>query len=65
MASLGISSEIAERVLNHALKGVEARYNHHDYFNERKAALQRLADHLDGITKGRPDNVIPMKVAAI
>jgi len=47
-----------------ALKGVEARYNHYDYFNERKAALQRLADHLDGITRGRADNVVPMKVAA-
>lgn len=64
LASLGISSEIAERVLNHALKGVEARYNHHDYFNERKAALQRLADYIDGITADRPDNVVPLKVAA-
>ena len=31
---------VAERCLNHKLKGVEGIYNRHDYFAERKAALE-------------------------
>jgi integrase len=41
LAALGIESHIAERCLNHKIKGVEGIYNRHDYFEERKVALQR------------------------
>ncbi|HCG9712283.1 TPA: site-specific integrase [Vibrio parahaemolyticus] len=47
LAKLDIQGHIAERCLNHKLKGVEAVYNKHDYFEERKEALQKLADYLD------------------
>jgi integrase len=43
LAKLGVSSHVAERCLNHKLKGVEAVYNQHDYFEERRAALALLA----------------------
>lgn len=42
LAKQGTSSHVAERCLNHKLKGVEAIYNQHDYYNERKEALAKL-----------------------
>ena len=46
LASLGVQVHIAERCLNHKLQGVEGVYDRHDYFDERKQALNRLANHL-------------------
>jgi len=42
--SLGFPPHIGERCLNHKIKGVEGIYNRHDYFEERKSALQAWAD---------------------
>jgi len=41
LAALGIRSEVAERCLGHKLRGVEGTYNRHDYFEERRAALEQ------------------------
>lgn len=46
LASLGVPGHVAERCLNHKLKGVEGIYNRYDYFDERKEALELLADKL-------------------
>lgn len=46
LEQLKISSRVAEKCLNHKVKGVEAIYAKHDYFVERKEALQILTDHL-------------------
>lgn len=46
-AKLGISGEVAERCLNHKLKGVEGIYDRHDYLEERRVAHQRVADALE------------------
>ena len=46
LAALGIAPHIAERVLNHKLKGVEGVYDRYDYFAERRDALDRWAAHL-------------------
>ena len=43
MARAGVSSEVAERVLGHAIKGVEGTYNRHSYRDEKAEALRRLA----------------------
>ena len=40
LAALGVDPHVAERCLNHKLKGVEGIYNRHDYLDERKAALE-------------------------
>jgi integrase len=50
LAQLGVPGHIAERCLNHKLRGVEGIYNQHDYFEERKEALVLLADKLESIT---------------
>ena len=43
-AAEGVPSHVAERCLNHKLKGVEGIYDRHDYFEERRLAHQRVAD---------------------
>ena len=64
LAALGIDSHIAECCLNHKLKGVEGIYNRHDYFDERKNALNEWARLLEALEEGRSDyTVVPMKKA--
>lgn len=41
LAALGVRSEVAERCLGHKLRGVEGTYNRHDYFEERRTALEQ------------------------
>lgn len=40
LAALGVEPIVAERCLNHKLQGVEGVCNRHDYFEERRRALQ-------------------------
>lgn len=63
LSVLGVSSEIAERCLNHELKGVGRTYNHHDYFEERRVALEVWADLLATLSRGDRYNVVPLRVA--
>ncbi len=43
LAAAGVPGHIAERCLNHKLKGIEGIYDRHDYFEERKEALNQVA----------------------
>lgn len=62
LAALGVAPHIAEMCLNHKpAKGIEAVYNVHDYFEERKAALFALSALLAECEKGKADKVIPIK----
>lgn len=47
LASIGVQGHVAERCLNHKLKGVEGIYDRHDYFEERKEALAKLANVIE------------------
>lgn len=49
LAQIGVPGHVAERCLNHKLKGVEGIYNKHDYFEERKEALALLAKKIESI----------------
>lgn len=64
LAALGVDSHIAERCLNHKLKGIEGVYNHHDYLNERRVALDLLAKLLTACEQGKDWNVTPIKKRA-
>lgn len=44
MAEIGIPGHIAERCLNHKLKGVEGIYDRYDYLDERREALNKIAN---------------------
>jgi integrase len=43
MSRAGISSEISERVLGHAIPGVAGVYDRHSYVPEKRDAVQKLA----------------------
>lgn len=47
LEALGTAPAVAERCLNHRVRGISGIYNRHDYFEERKEALQAWADVLD------------------
>jgi integrase len=64
LAALGVSSHIAERCLNHKIKGIEGVYNHHDYLDERRAALELWAALLASCEQGKDWNVTPIKKRA-
>jgi integrase len=51
LAELGVSDEIAERVLGHSNGKIADTYNHHRYLAEKTAALTKLADHVERITR--------------
>ncbi|MDE9563719.1 integrase arm-type DNA-binding domain-containing protein [Xenorhabdus bovienii] len=61
LAALGVDPFVAERCLNHRIKGVEGIYNRHDYFDERKAALAQWCDLLATLEKGEDYNITPIK----
>lgn len=44
LAAAGVPGHVAERCLNHKLKGVEGIYDRYDYYEERKQALIKVAD---------------------
>jgi integrase len=59
MSRAGVSSEHAERVMGHVIRGVEGVYDRHSYWDEKRDALKRLAALIDGIVNPR-ENVVPM-----
>ncbi|EKS5645177.1 tyrosine-type recombinase/integrase [Salmonella enterica] len=61
MAALGIDPVIAERCLNHKIPGIEGIYNRHQYFDERKAALEQWAELLAALESGEDYNVTPIR----
>ena len=62
MSRAGVPREHAERVLGHAIGGVEGVYDRHAYRNEKAEALRRLAGLIDGLVHPR-ENVTPMRRA--
>jgi integrase len=60
MSRAGVPGEHAERVLGHAIRGVEGIYNRHEYTAEKAAALQALADQVDRILHPLEGNVVPL-----
>jgi integrase len=57
MSRAGVSSEHAERVLGHAIHGIEGVYDVHRYDAEKADALQRLANLVVMIVHPPADNV--------
>ena len=43
MSRVGVSTDISERVIGHAIPGVRGVYDRHSYLNEKKDALERLS----------------------
>lgn len=62
MARAGIRPDIAERVMGHAIQGVEGVYDRHSYRDEKAQALKRLAGQLDRIVNP-VENVVALETA--
>lgn len=60
MSRAGVRPEIAERVLGHAISGVEGVYDRHSYESEKADALVRLSNLIQSIVSPAADNVVPM-----
>ena len=60
MRRAGVDSEVTERVLGHAIAGVEGIYDRHDYAKEKAAALAKLEGLLKLILEPAK-NVAPLK----
>jgi len=61
MSRAGVADNIAERVLGHAIAGVEGTYNRYDYFDEKADALRRLAGMIERIVTGVSAEVVELK----
>jgi integrase len=64
LAKLGVSFEVAERVLNHAMPGLQAVYDRHDYAREKRIALTLWAEHVLGLAEKREATVVAIRPAA-
>jgi len=69
MRNMGISREISEVALNHALKGMDAIYDVREEIPERREALEKWANFIVACEQGEPSpvptsNVVPFRPAA-
>jgi integrase len=58
MIRAGVRPDITERVLGHAISGVEGVYDRHTYIDEKRDALQRLTAMIEMILHSS-SNVVP------
>ena len=63
MARAGVRPDIAERVMGHAIEGVEGVYDRHSYREEKAEALNRLAGLIDTIINPPGANVVTLRGA--
>ena len=65
LSRAGVRPEIAERVLGHAMVGVEGTYDRHPYADEKADALTRLAALVSTILIPPEGKVIQMKTNSL
>ncbi len=63
MARAGVRPDIGERVMGHAINGVEGVYDRHTYLDEKGDALRRLAGLVETILNPPDKNVVPIRKA--
>lgn len=64
MTSIGVPRLHVEKVLNHTLPDIAEVYDRHDYYQEKKIALERWADHLEDILARRKGRVVSFEAPA-
>ena len=64
MSKAGVQRDHAERVLGHAIPGVEGVYDRHPYADEKADALLRLAAQVERILNPPADNVVALHAQA-
>jgi integrase len=56
-----VRGDISERVMGHAIGGVEEIYDRHKYRDEKADALKKLAGQIEMILNPPDDNVVPIR----
>jgi integrase len=64
LSKLKISEEAREALLAHARPGIKGTYDHHDYLDEKREALELWAARLRSITTPAPTNVVTLTARA-
>lgn len=57
MSRVGVSSDHAERCLGHVIQGVRGTYDRHEFYDEKRLALEKLANQIERIVNPQ-DNVV-------
>ena len=57
MSRAGVSADIAERCLGHAIRGVRGIYDRHRFEDEKRAAFEALAAQIERIVNPQPNVV--------
>jgi integrase len=65
MSRAEVRPDVAERVLGHAIIGVEGVYDRHAYFEEKATALAKLAHLIDTIVNPPADNIRQLRRRAV
>jgi hypothetical protein len=53
--------DIAERVLGHVIPGIRGTYDRYDYAIEKQQALEKHAQHVEGLVNPKPNKVVNLK----
>jgi integrase len=62
MSRAGVQTDHAERVLGHVIGGVRGIYDRHEYAEEKREALRKLAVQIDRIIHPRPTSLTLQRV---
>jgi integrase len=60
LSRAGISADVAEMCLGHALGGIRGTYDKHDYEPEKRHAFEALAASIECIVRPPADTVVPI-----
>ena len=60
MSRAGVTADIGERVVGHIIPGVRAVYDRHEFIDEKKDALERLAGLVAQILNPPADNIVAL-----
>jgi integrase len=63
LSRAGVNADHAERCLGHVIGGVRGVYDRHEFYDEKKQALERLAQQIAAIVEPPADNVVPFSTA--
>lgn len=67
LSAIKVDREVRERIINHAVNGIEGVYDMYDFVDEKRDGLQRLADKIDeirGVTPGVSTKIIKFRKTA-
>jgi hypothetical protein len=61
LSRLRVTEEAREALLAHVRPGIKGTYDHHDYLDEKREALEAWAARLRSIVEPPPANVVTMQ----